>query len=313
VSASAADLRIRSLRGPKPPVDPWKAHGSLVEDERRPDRVIERALTIFLAGAECPFTCAFCDLWQYTTDGPTPRGAIPKQIEDTLASAAVSSLQRIKLYNASNFFDSRAVPIDDRARIAELCSPFAGVTVESHANTVGAMTLQFARQLSGRLEVAMGLETIHPEGRAHLNKRLDLERFDRAASFLTDHDVELRVFVLLGAPYIPEEESVEWTVRSAEHAAARGAAVVSIIPVRGGNGEIERLATLGRFTPPTLRQLESALDRCGEWNATVVTADLWDVERLPACPACRMSRIERLRRLNVSGRSEPSVACVECD
>jgi uncharacterized Fe-S cluster-containing MiaB family protein len=159
----------------------------------------------------------------------------------------------------------------------------------------------------------MGLETIHPEGRAHLNKRLDLERFDRAASFLTDHDVVLRVFVLLGAPYIPEEESVEWTVRSAEHAAARGAAVVSIIPVRGGNGEIERLATLGRFTPPTLRHLESALDRCGEWNATVVTADLWDVERLPACPACRMSRIERLRRLNVSGRPEPSVACVECD
>jgi radical SAM enzyme (TIGR01210 family) len=313
VSTSAADLRIRSLRGPKPQVDPWRAHGSLVEDERRPNRVIERALTIFLAGAECPFTCAFCDLWRYTTDGPTPRGAIPKQIEDTLTSGAVSSLRRIKLYNASNFFDGRAVPNDDRARIAELCSPFAGVTVESHANTVGAMTLQFARQLSGRLEVAMGLETIHPEGRAHLNKRLDLERFDRAASFLTDHDVELRVFVLLGAPYIPEEESVEWTVRSAEHAAARGAAVVSIIPVRGGNGEIERLATLGRFTPPTLRQLESALDRCGEWNATVVTADLWDVERLPACPACRMSRIERLRRLNVSGRSEPSVACVECD
>jgi radical SAM enzyme (TIGR01210 family) len=313
VSTAAADLRIRSLREPKPQVDPWRAHGSLVEDERRPNRVIERALTIFLAGAECPFTCAFCDLWRYTTDGPTPRGAIPKQIEDTLTSGAVSSLRRIKLYNASNFFDGRAVPNDDRARIAELCSPFAGVTVESHANTVGAMTLQFARQLSGRLEVAMGLETIHPEGRAHLNKRLDLERFDRAASFLTDHDVELRVFVLLGAPYIPEEESVEWTVRSAEHAAARGAAVVSIIPVRGGNGEIERLATLGRFTPPTLRQLESALDRCGEWNATVVTADLWDVERLPACPACRMSRIERLRRLNVSGRPQPSVACVECD
>jgi radical SAM enzyme (TIGR01210 family) len=313
VSASAADLRIRSLRGPKPPVDPWKAHGSLVEDERRPDRVIERALTIFLAGAECPFTCAFCDLWQYTTDGPTPRGAIPKQIEDTLASAAVSSLQRIKLYNASNFFDSRAVPIDDRARIAELCSPIAGVTVESHANTVGPMTLDFARQLSGRLEVAMGLETIHPKSRAHLNKRLDLDRFDRAASFLADHGVELRVFVLLGAPCIPDEESVEWTVRSAEHAAARGAAVVSIIPVRGGNGELERLEALGDFTPPTLRQLEAALDRCRGWSGTVVTADLWDAERLPACDVCRAARVERLRRLNVSGRAEPAVVCRECD
>ena len=42
----------------------------------------------------------------------------------------------------------------------------------------------------------------------------------------------------------------------------RGAAVVSIIPVRGGNGEMERLAALGHFTPPTLVQLEDALDGC---------------------------------------------------
>jgi radical SAM enzyme (TIGR01210 family) len=313
VSASATDRRIRSLRGPKPDVDPWKAHGSVIEDERRLDGTIERALTIFLAGAECAFTCSFCDLWRYTTDGPTPLGAIPRQIEDTLGSTDVSSLQRIKLYNASNFFDRRAVPIDDRACIADLCSPFAGVTVESHANTVGAMTLDFARRLSGRLEVAMGLETIHPEASVGLNKRLDLERFDRASSFLVERGIDLRVFVLLGAPGVPADESVEWTVRSAEYAAERGAAVVSIIPLRGGNGEMERLATLGQFTPPTLRQLESALERCVGWTGTVATADLWDVERLPACPRCQASRIERMHRLNVGGRSEPSIVCDACD
>src|SRR6266566_9784113 len=227
----AADRRIRGLRGPKPSVNPWQAHGSLVEDERRPDGTLERALTIFLAGAECPYTCSFCDLWRYTLDGPTPAGALPKQIEATLRSIGGSPVQRIKLYNASNFFDRRAVPLDDLPRIAELCAPFAAVTVESHATTVGTPTLDFARQLSGRLEVAMGLETIHPESSAHLNKRLDLERFDRAASFLSDSGVDLRVFVLLGAPGIPAAESVDWTVRSAEHAAMRGAAVVSIIPV----------------------------------------------------------------------------------
>ena len=313
MSTSAADRRIRSLRGPKPDVDPWKAHGSLVEDERRPDGAIERALTVFLAGAECPFTCSFCDLWRYTIDGPTPSGALPKQIEDAVATTRGTPLQRIKLYNASNFFDRHAVPIEDLPRIAELCRPFAGVTVESHANTVGTMTLEFARLLSGRLEVAMGLETISPDGIAHLNKHLDLKRFHHAASFLTAHGVDLRVFVLLGAPGIPNEESVDWAVRSAEYAAQRGAAVVSIIPVRGGNGEMERLGTLGHFTPPTLRQLESALDRCVGWNDTVVTADLWDAERLPACFECRMSRIERLRRLNVTGKAEPPVFCDVCD
>lgn len=315
MSTSAADRRIRSLRGPKPRVDPWKAHGALVEEERRPNGLVERALTVFLAGAECPFTCSFCDLWRYTIDRPTPLGALPKQIGDAILSVDVEAVTRIKLYNASNFFDRRAVPIEDLPRIAELCAPFSGVTVESHASTIGPATLRFAGRLSGagRLEVAMGLETIHPDASTHLNKRLDLERFDRACDFLAEHDIDRRVFVLLGAPGIPARDTVEWTVRSAEYAAQRGAAIVSIIPVRGGNGEMERLANLGLFTPPTLRQLEDAFDRCVTMRETAVTVDLWDIERLATCAACRDERMRRLKRLNVTGRAEPPIACTECD
>jgi hypothetical protein len=61
-----------------------------------------------------------------------------------------------------------------------------------------------------------------------------------------------------------------------------------------------------------LSQLEEALDRCLGFGDTVVTADLWDVERLPACEQCRLARIERLRRLNIVGHPEPRVACAEC-
>jgi len=313
VSTSAADRRIRGLRGPKPPVDPWKAHGTVVDDERRPNGLVERALTIFLAGAECPFTCSFCDLWRYTIEGPTPHGALPKQIEDALATVDTGGVARIKLYNASNFFDRRAVPVEDLPRIAELCAPFGGVTVESHASTIGSATLRFAEQLSGRLEVAMGLETTHPGASFHLNKRLDLERFDRACELLVEHDIDIRAFVLLGAPGVPAEETVEWTVRSAEYAAQHGAAIVSIIPMRGGNGEMERLESLGLFTPPTLHQLESALDRCLPLRRTVVTVDLWDIERLATCPHCSDARIQRLKRMNLRGHAEPPVSCLACD
>ena len=310
--STAADRRIRSLRGPKPLVDPWKAHGSIVERERRPSGNVERALTVFLAGAECPFTCSFCDLWRYTVDGPTPGGALPTQIEETLASVDVRTISRIKLYNASNFFDRRAVPRADLPRIAGLCAPFAGVTVESHANTIGPPVLEFARQLEGRLEVAMGLETIHSDAMRLLNKRLDLDRFARSAGLLVEHGIDLRVFVLLGVPGVPADQAVDWAVRSAEHAAQRGASVVSIIPVRGGNGEMERLKAAGLFTAPTLRQLEAALDRCIGWSNSAVTVDLWDVERLAACPACRDARVARLGRINVTGAAEPPVACAEC-
>ncbi|PYP49157.1 MAG: hypothetical protein DMD39_12500, partial [Gemmatimonadetes bacterium] len=64
--ASEVDRRIRSLRPPKPYIDPFKPLGSVLEEERRPNGKIERALTVFLAGAECPFTCSFCDLWRMT-------------------------------------------------------------------------------------------------------------------------------------------------------------------------------------------------------------------------------------------------------
>ncbi len=294
-------------------VDPWKAHGTVVEEERSTNGV-DRAVTVFLAGAECPFTCSFCDLWRWTLDGPTPPGALPVQLARALEPLAPPLPHRLKLYNASNFFDHRAVPAEDRPRIAELAAPFAAVTVESHANTVGPLTLEFVTMLSGRLEVAVGLETIHPVAVGHLNKRLDLDRFDRAAAFLAEHDIDLRAFALLGAPYVPAEESIEWTVRTVEYAAARGASRIAIIPVRGGNGEMERLQSLGHFVPPTLRQLETTLERCLAITSAVVTADVWDIERLSGCESCRPQRVARIQTMNLSPSPEtpPRVPCSAC-
>lgn len=309
---TTVDQRIRKLRAPKPWVDPWRAHGSLVEEERRPDGTIERALTVFLAGAECPYTCSFCDLWRWTIDGPTPAGALAWQLKEVLDATPPPIPDRVKLYNASNFFDQRAVPVQDLPAIATLAGPFASVTVESHARTVGPRTLELARMLSGNLEVAIGLETTHPVAMEHLNKRLSLTRFAQAAGFLADHAIALRVFVLLNPPYVPAQETVQWTLRAVEYAVRCGAAVVAIIPVRGGNGEMERLQALGHFTPPTLSALEDALDRCLEFAPTVVTADLWDAPRLATCPECSSARIERLARLNLTGRAEPRIACSAC-
>jgi archaeosine synthase beta-subunit len=313
VSPSAADQRIRNLRPPKTYVDPYRALGHTIEEERRPGGKVERALTIFLAGAECPFTCSFCDLWRWTIDGPTAPGALATQVKAVLDTLIDPLPDRIKLYNASNFFDQRAVPLSDVVAIARLSEGFATVSVESHANTIGPRVAEFAGQISGRLEVAVGLETIHPVAAARLNKRLDLARFDTAARFLCDNHIDLRVFVLLGAPYTPAEESVEWTVRAVQYAVERGASVVSIIPVRGGNGELERLKSLGEFTPPTLTQLEHAVDSCLAITECVVTADLWDVNQLAACEECRSDRVERLRKLNIVGHPIPSVTCGACE
>jgi archaeosine synthase beta-subunit len=313
VSLSAdADRRIRSLRPSKPLVDPFKAHGSVLETERRPDGRSESTVTAFLAGAECPFACSFCDLWRWTIDGPTPPGALTTQLRIVLDQLERPLPSRLKIYNASNFFDRRAVPEQDLASITRIAADFASLTVESHASTIGAPTLDFANAIDARLEVALGLETIHPLASARTNKRLELDRFDSAASFLVDNDIDLRVFVLLGVPFVPAEESVEWTLRSVEHAVERGASVISVIPVRGGNGELERLQSLGHFTPPTFAQLEEVATACCAISRSVVRVDLWDVDLLEACPDCRVARVQGLRGFNLSGRYEPMVDCGTC-
>ena len=312
MSVVSEDERIRRLRPSRRYANPLQAHGSVLEAERRPDGRIEQALTLFAVGAECPFTCSFCDLWQWSIDGPTPAGALAAQVEQVLEPLGASYPDRFKFYNASNFFDVRAVPSGDVARIAELTQSFSAVTVESHANTIGPPAVAFARRIAGRLEVAVGLETIHPVAMQHLNKRLELPRFDRAAGYLAEHGIDLRVFVLLGVPHIPASESNEWTVRTVAYAAERGASIVSIIPVRGGNGEMERLRTLGHFIPPTLTDLEAALDASPGTSATVVTADLWDADRLPACEACRPARVARLTQMNATGAPQPRVECRTC-
>ena len=141
---------------------------------------------------------------------------------------------------------------------------------------------------------------------------MTLDQFDRAADFLRANDIDLRVFVLVGTPFVPANESLEWTVRTATHAAERGAALVALIPVRGGNGEMERLASEGDFVPPALRDLERALDACVGLAPTVVTADLWDVARFASCDWCRGERVARLERINRGGRAEPPATCAEC-
>lgn len=310
---SAEDRRIRSLREPKPAHDPFAAPRCVVEEERRAGRQ-ERSLTVFLVGAECPFTCVFCDLWRHTIEGATPPGALPTQLRLALAGMGAESagMERVKLYNAGNWFDPRAVPRSDLDTLAGMLAPFPAVTVESHARMVGPRCLEFADRIDGRLEVAIGLETIHPAALPRLNKGMTLADFDRAAGWLRAHQIDLRVFVLVGAPFVPPEESVTWTVRTAEHALQQGASIVSLIPVRPGPGELTRLAMEGAFTAPPLRQLEEALDRCHGQGMGAVVADLWDADRMVACPDCRDARLARLAAMNLTGTRVAAVACATC-
>ena len=304
---------IRAARPAKPVHYAWAPLGHRWDVERGMLVEERQVLTVFLAGAECPFTCLFCDLWQHTLRGRTPEGALPQQLATALEEGGrVPEAAAIKLYNASNFFDRRAVPPADLGHIAEACSVFARVTVESHPKLLGERCEAFARSLSGRLEVAMGLETVHPDVFPRLKDGMSISDFDAAIDWAGGHGIGVRAFVLVGLPWVPADEFAEWAARSAAHAAQAGAARVSLIPLRVDGGALARLARSGDLDDVSISHLESGLALSLEaLRATecIVEADLWDAGRFADCQRCAEKRIGRLARMNASQRVEPAVEC----
>ena len=222
MNSELLDRFVLQHRPAKRPLDPHHAYASIWEEERDARGALAPTAVVFLTNKECPFRCVMCDLWANTLDEAVPRGAIAKQIRAALAD--LPRARQIKLYNAGSFFDPAAIPPDDDDEIAEVVSGFERVVVEAHpAFLSGAYRercLRFRDAISGQLEVAIGLETSHPEVLARLNKKMTLDAFRRAAEFLAENDIDLRVFILLSPPFMPRGEEVEWARRSAEPASA---------------------------------------------------------------------------------------------
>lgn len=284
--------------------EPWAA---IIEEERTAWGTIENVATLFLVNKECPFHCLMCDLWKNTLDEPTPRGAIPEQIRKGLET--LPSAKHIKLYNSGNFFDTKAIPPEDYAEIAALLEPCKTVIVECHPNLINDRCLQFSDMLHGKLEIAIGLETAHPEILQKLNKRMTLDDFRDRVQFLSQHGISTRAFVLLRPPFQTEEEGVEWAKRTLDFAFESGVECCAVIPTRAGNGAMERLAAEGYFSPPTLTSLEEVVEYGIQLDQGRVFADLWDLELFSDCPLCFEDRKARLHRMNLEQRCPPHVIC----
>ncbi len=320
------DRLILAARGAKAAVDPLRPNAFLVEPEVTAEGRVEDVATIFLTNRECPFRCVFCDLWRQTTEASVPVGAIPRQIDYALAR--LPPARHVKLYNSGNFFDRQAIPPEDHAAIAERVAGFKTVIVENHPKLCGPVCVEFhdllsevaKRQARGRaggatagsgpiLEVALGLETVHPLVLPRLNKQMTLDDFRRAAEHLRAHDIALRAFILLNPPFMPAREGVDWAVKSIEFAFDCGVGSCAVIPTRAGNGMIEALERDGDFAPPALYELEEALARGLALRRGRVFADLWDIERLSNCPRCGRARRARLASMNLSQKILPAIDC----
>ena len=301
---------IRAARSAKNALDSQRPYAFLVEPEHSPEGRIENVATIFLTNRECPFTCLMCDLWKNTLDESIAVSDIPRQID--FALERLPAAEHIKLYNSGNFFDPHAIPVEDYGEIATRVQGFKTVIVENHPRLCGNNCLQFRDAIDGTLEVAMGLETTHPEVLRRLNKQMTLEDFQRGAEFLLQENIQLRTFILLRPPFLSEAEGVDWAMYSLDYAFSLGIRCCSVVPTRAGNGIMEQLQTDGRFAPPELRSMETVLEQGIRLGRGRVFMDLWDAEQFSRCKKCGPARIERMRQMNLTQQVIPDVQC-DCE
>jgi radical SAM enzyme (TIGR01210 family) len=304
------DEQILAARPSKNIVQFDRPYAYIVEPERTAAGRVEDVATLFLSNPECPFRCLMCDLWQNTTDIKLPAGAIPSQIDYALAR--LPTAEHIKLYNSGNFFDPRAIVRGDWPAIAERVRGFKTVIVENHPNLVSPRCKEFKESIAGRLEIAMGLETTHPDVLPRLNKRMTLTDFARATEHLLADDIDVRAFILVKPPFLSEGEGIEWAIRSMKFAFSLGVGCCALIPTRAGNGIMDALQSQGHFAPPVALSLELVLEAGIGLNRGRVLLDLWDIERSLPCESCRSARKARLLQMNLTQQLTPPIVC-ECE
>ena len=314
-----SDQQIIALRPARNRVDPGHPYACMVEQECAADQSLQSVVTIFLTSNECVFHCTMCDLWKNTLPRDKVVSSIPQQIRWALKQKQIDprapeqqGVTAIKLYNSGNFFDPHSVPPSDWPEIADLVKGFTTVIVENHPTLCGDACFDFQNMLSGQLEIALGLESIHPRILPWLNKHMTLEDFQTATSKLVARGIRIRTFILLRPPFLTEDEGMDWAIRAMEFAFDCGVECCSLVPTRSGNGVMDQLERDGLFTPPQLKSMEM-VQRAGlEMKRGRVLMDLWDADQFSMCPHCVSQRVARLTEMNHTQIIRPGVVCREC-
>jgi hypothetical protein len=265
-------------------IDPRHPVASFLEREMLPSGTCGRVLTVILSNRECPYRCAFCGLWQDTLDASSAPGDVAVQVERAIDEQG--PCEAIKLYNAGSFFDEQAIAPRDRDRMAELCSGFDTVIVESRPELIDQRAADFARRVR-HLHVAIGLEVADDQILALMNKRMTLASIARAAHVMKDRGITWRAFIMIQPPLIDPRQAMQKARDSVRFAADHGANTVSLIRSYRTPGAMEELQEQGFWQPPDLWPVYEAARWSLENFDGITLVDRWSLDQEPRCPDCR--------------------------
>ncbi len=106
-----------------------------------------------------------------------------------------------------------------------------------------------------------------------------------------------------------ESEGVYWAKRSLDFAFQSGIECCIVIPVRPGNGAMDRLQKEGHFHPPEIASLESVQEAGIGLGKGLIFADTWDLQMFSQCDHCFEARKNRIDHMNLTQEIPPPVSC----
>ena len=239
--------------------------------ERETERA--RALVVILRTNGCSWAakggCLMCGYSSESLDGVCAED-IASQVERALERYKGEAV--VKIYTSGSFLDEREIPAPAETLQAFLDAGAKRLLVESRPQFVEP-SLPWLRGFSGRLEVAMGLETASDRVRERcVRKGFTFADFIVASGKLRGAGATVRTYLLLKPPFLGEADAMADAVASLK-AAAEHSDVISINPVNVQRRTlVERMWRRAEYRPPWLWSLAEVLRTAEKGKARLVSS-----------------------------------------
>lgn len=280
----------------------------------------ERVLTfVYFRSFGCRYDRAGeCTMCNYAAAERVDSGSIVASVREALAQH--EHFDALGISPFGNMFDTTEVPAEARNAIFAMAAETDAsiFSCESRPETLSEELIAHAARLLGgkRLFINLGLEAANPWVQAHcVGKSLSNDSFRAATAALRCHGAFPVSNVLLGAPFLTEDEAIESAVGTIAWALRNGSHLCVLFPsnVKGWTLQ-EWLWERDLYRVPSLWSLVEALRRLGPELARSVALSWYSaspadphrrgqvsdpLREVPTtCPLCRDRVIEGLDMFN---------------
>ena len=183
----------------------------------------------------------------------------------------------VMIFTSGSFFDARE--ISEKARdeiLSSLAKKADKVIVETRPEFVTDTTMDAARAIIDRFEVAIGLETANDRIREKcINKHFTFADFVRASETAKAHGVTTKAYLMLKPPFLTEKDAME-DIISSVLAATPYAGTISINLCNVQRGTlVDELFMRHAYRPPWLWSIVEILKRVhGKTNSVIMSDPL---------------------------------------